>query len=162
MSKLYAIIRLRGQADTPPDVEYTLKLLRLHKRYHLTLYPSSLPGLQGMLEKIKDWAAWGEVSRETLVKLLKARGRGPGGRRLTDDYIASNLGSQGVKSLEDLADALLEGRILLHKIDNIVKPVFRMHPPRKGLKGSVKKPTGQGGWLGYSGEKINELIERML
>jgi len=43
-----------------------------------------------------------------------------------------------------------------------VKPVFRLHPPRGGFKGSIRKPYGAGGELGYRGAAINELIRRML
>ncbi|HPP45642.1 MAG TPA: 50S ribosomal protein L30, partial [Methanomassiliicoccaceae archaeon] len=42
-----------------------------------------------------------------------------------------------------------------------VKPVFRLHPPRQGYEG-VKRTFTTGGALGYRGEKINALIERML
>lgn len=160
--KLYAIIRIRGQADVPPDVEYTLKLLRLHKKYHLVIYPADLPGLEGMLQKVKDWVTWGEVDQATLVELLKRRGRAPGDRPLTDSYIESKLGDMGIKSIESLAQALIDGKVELHKLDNIIKPVFRMHPPRGGFDRSIKRPYGNRGELGYRGATINELIKRML
>ncbi|MEM2445857.1 MAG: 50S ribosomal protein L30, partial [Candidatus Bathyarchaeia archaeon] len=32
----------------------------------------------------------------------------------------------------------------------------------KGFRGKVKKGYGMGGELGYRGEKINDLLERML
>jgi large subunit ribosomal protein L30 len=84
MSKLYAIIRIRGRLDVPPDVDYTLKLLRLHRKFHCVIYPEDQPGLKGMLQKAKDWVTWGEISRSTLVELLKVRGRTLGNRKLTD------------------------------------------------------------------------------
>jgi large subunit ribosomal protein L30 len=40
--------------------------------------------------------------------------------------------------------------------------VFRLHPPSKGFKGKIKRGYGSGGELGYRGEKINELLRRML
>jgi len=160
--KLYAILRVRGQADVPPDVEHVLKLLRLHKKYHLVIYPENLPGLQGMLEKAKDWITWGEINRATLVKLLRTRGRTIGNKKLTDEYVSKALAEYGVKNIEGLADALIEGKLYLHKLDNLIKPVFRLHPPRGGFKGSIKKPVTMKGELGYRGEEINELIGRML
>ena len=42
-----------------------------------------------------------------------------------------------------------------------LKPFFRLHPPRGGLR-SVKKPFTLGGDLGYRGPAINDLIRRML
>lgn len=160
---MYAIIRLRGQVNCPYTVEYTLKLLRLHKKYHCVIYPSTLPGLKGMLEKTKDWITWGEISRDVLVELLYKRGRVPGNKPLTDEYVDAHLAVYGIKGgVPALADAIMEGRVMLHKLKNIVKPVFRLHPPRGGFKGSIKKPYTQGGELGYRGPAINDLIKRML
>lgn len=157
---IYAIIRIRGTVDVPPDVEYTLKLLRLHKKFHCVLYPSSLPGIDGMLHKIKDWVTWGEIDKETLVKLLRIRGRIPGNKQLTDEYVKEKLKLEG--GIEELAEKILKGEIQLHKIENIIKPVFRLHPPRGGFKRSTKKPYKSNGELGYRGKEINKLIERML
>lgn len=43
------------------------------------------------------------------------------------------------------------------------KPFFRLQPPRKGFeRKGIKKPFAFGGALGYRGEKINDLLERML
>jgi len=43
-----------------------------------------------------------------------------------------------------------------------IKP-FRLHPPRKGYgRGGVKRQFTEGGALGYRGEKINELLRRMI
>ena len=163
--KLYAIIRIRGRVDVRPEVRYTLSLLRLHKKYHLVLYPSTTPGLEGMLRKIRDWVTWGEIDRETLIQLLRSRGRTPGNKPLTDEYAKEKLGLSGI---EELADKLLKGEIMLHKLYDknkkiwIIKPVFRLHPPRGGFRGSIKKHYGAGGELGYRGPAINELIKRML
>ena len=157
---VYAIIRIRGTVDVPPDVKHTLKLLRLHKKFHCVLYPSSLPGIDGMLHKVKDWVTWGEIDKETLVKLLRVRGRIPGNKPLTDEYVKEKLKLEG--GIEELADKILKEEIQLHKIENIIKPVFRLHPPRGGLKRSTKKPYKSDGELGYRGCEINKLIERML
>ena len=158
---LLAIIRLRGRVDVPPDVEKTLELLRLHKKFHATLYPDNLPGIAGMLRKAAMWITWGEISYETLLELLKKRGRAPGNKRLTDDYIA-RVTNNKYKSIEELATAIYRGEEMLHKIDNIVKPIFRLHPPSGGFKGSIKKPYGNDGELGYRGQDINDLIRRMI
>ncbi len=45
----------------------------------------------------------------------------------------------------------------------ITKPVFRLHPPRKGFeRKGIKMPFKVGGALGYRGAKINDLIKRMI
>lgn len=45
----------------------------------------------------------------------------------------------------------------------ILKKTFRLHPPRKGFeRKGIKKPFSIGGVLGYRGEKINNLIKKMI
>jgi len=163
INPVYAIIRIRGRADCPYDVEYALRLLRLYKKYHCTIYPAKLPGLEGMLKKVKDWVTWGEIDRDTLIQLLYARGRIPGGKPLTDSYVDEKLKHLGISGgVPALADAILSGKVIPHKIDNIIKPVFRLSPPRGGFKKTIKRPYGQGGETGYRGLAINDLIKRML
>lgn len=159
MTALYAIIRIRGIPDTPPDVEYTLKLLRLHKKYHAVLYPDTLPGIKDMLRKAQGWITWGEIDEDVLVELLKKRGRAPGNKKLDEKYLEEKL---GVKDFTELAKKLLAGEIMLHKLEDKIKPVFRLHPPKGGFKGSIKKMYGDGGELGYRGRAINELLKRMI
>ena len=156
--KLYLIIRIKGQPDAPPEVRHALKLLRLHKRYHAAVYPADLPGLEGMLRTAQAWITWGEINKDTLAKLLEARGRAPGNKKLTKEYIKERF---GVESFEELAEKIVKGEVVLHKQEHI-KPVFRLHPPRGGFKRSVKRPYGSYGEAGYRGEKINELVLRML
>lgn len=161
--ELYAIIRIRGRVDVPPDVEHTLKLLRLYKKNHMVIYPSNLPGLKEMLMVVKDWVTWGEIDYDTLLMVLRKRGRFVGNKPLSDELVDKYLADQGVVGgVEGLAKAVWEGKIMLHKIDDIVKPVFRLSPPRKGFKKSIKKPVGEYGELGYRGREINDLIKRMI
>ncbi len=160
---VYAIIRIRGVVNSPSDVNYTLKLLRLHKKYHCVLYPASLPGLKNMLLKVASWATWGEIDRDTLILLLRERGAVPGNKKLTDDYVDKYLAQYGIRGgIEALADAILQGKIMLHRVDHLVKPVFRLHPPHGGFKRSTRKPFSQGGELGYRGPAINDLLKRMI
>ena len=45
----------------------------------------------------------------------------------------------------------------------IVKPFFRLSPPKKGFgRKGIKMPFNIGGALGYRKEKINDLIKRMV
>ena len=45
----------------------------------------------------------------------------------------------------------------------VEKPFFRLHPPRKGFeRKGIKLPFKVGGVLGYRGDKINDLINRMI
>lgn len=158
---LYLVIRIRGTVDVRPDVERTLYLLRLRQRFAAALYHSSLPGIEGMLQKIRDWATWGEIDRDTLIRLIETRGRLIGDKPITNEWVQKNLGLYG--GIPELADKLLAGEIMYHKLkDKGVKPFFRLHPPRGGFKGSIKRHYGDGGELGYRGTAINSLVRRML
>jgi ribosomal protein L30/L7E len=45
------------------------------------------------------------------------------------------------------------------KVEGKLKPFFRLHPPRKGIKSKLQYPKGV---LGNNKKDINKLIERML
>ena len=151
------VIRIRGQVDVPSDVEHTLKLLRLHKRYHATLVKDT-PQILGMLKKAEPYITWGEPSLETVVALLRKRGRIRGNEKLTDEYVRKHT---KFNSIEELAKAIYDCEVSLKDIPGL-KPVFRLHPPRKGFKGTIKKHFVVGGAYGYRGVHINDLVLRML
>ncbi|ACS34483.1 50S ribosomal protein L30 [Thermococcus gammatolerans] len=155
MAKL-ALIRLRSGIRARGEVRDTLAMLRLHRINHLVIVDDT-PSYRGMIQKVKDYITWGEIDKETLVKLLRKRGRLVGNKPITDEYVKEKLGM----TIEEFAEKVINGEMKLRDLPNI-KPVFRLHPPRGGLKGSKKRSFKEGGALGYRGEKINELIERML
>ncbi|RLI26767.1 MAG: 50S ribosomal protein L30 [Candidatus Hecatellales archaeon] len=151
-----AVVRLRGTVNVRSEVADTLAMLRLHKPNHATIIPAT-PTYLGMLQKAKDYLTWGEVSEETLARLLERRGRLQGNKPLTLEY----LKRLGFESFLSAAKALTSGKLTLKSFPGL-KPVFRLHPPSKGFKKTVKKAYQEGGELGYRGEKINELLERMM
>lgn len=153
---LLAAIRLRGNVGVPADVRSTLRMLRLTRANHATLLEDD-PALRGMLEKASGYLTYGELNLETLIVLLKERGRLRGDKPLIDDY-AKKL---KFNSMEELATALFEGKLKFKDLPNI-KPVFRLHPPSGGFNKSIKKPYGSGGELGYRGRDINELLKKMI
>ncbi len=155
---LYAIIRIRGTADVPPDVDRTLRMLRLTRRFTAVIYPKDST-IEGMLRVVKDWVTWGEIDAQTLRELILTRGRLPGNKPITPVDIQRIFNGL---SVDELVSKLLKGELKWHKLDGKVKPVFRLHPPKKGFKGSIKKPVKAGGELGYRGKEINDLIRRML
>ncbi len=155
MAKL-ALIRLRSGIRARGEVRDTLAMLRLHRINHLVIVDDT-PSYRGMIQKVKDYITWGEINKDTLVKLLRKRGRLVGNKPITDEYVKEKLGM----TIEEFAEKVINGEMKLRDLPNI-KPVFRLHPPRGGLKGSKKRSFKEGGALGYRGEKINELIERML
>lgn len=131
-------------------------MLHLTRNCHATLIDDR-PSYLGMLHKAKNYVTWGEIFKESVVLLLRERGRIVGNKKLTDEYIRE----VGYKSLDDLAEAVQKTEVEYNSLPNI-KPVFRLHPPKKGFKGKVKKSYTAGGVTGHRGEAINDLIKRMI
>jgi large subunit ribosomal protein L30 len=118
--KMICIIRIRGQVGINKKVKETLNRLKLRKKYSCVVIAPTKEQF-GMIKKMKNFVAFGEIDEKTYKKLKEKRGK---------------------------KDA--EGNL---------KPFFRLHPPRKGIKSKLHFPKGV---LGNHKEKINELIERML
>ena len=113
-----------------------------------------------MLYKCKDYIAFGEINEKTLLRLLRVRGRIEGNNPLTDEHVKSLT---NYANLKELTKALLKGEIQYKEKDIYkIKPVFRLHPPKKGFRGSVKRAFNEGGTLGYINIYINELIHKMI
>jgi large subunit ribosomal protein L30 len=154
--KCLVAVRIRGLSDIPQETKDTLMMLRLTRNCHATLLDDR-PAYNGMLRKSKNCLTWGEVSQESIALLLKNRGRLVGDKKLTDEY-AKEL---GYESLDDLAEAIFKVDVEFSSLPK-VKPVFRLHPPKKGFKGKVKRSYAAGGEAGYRGEAINDLLKRMV
>jgi large subunit ribosomal protein L30 len=133
--KMQAIVKLRGKVGVRPEIKYTLNLLRLHRVNHCVAVDDNVY-YKGMIQKVKDYVAWGEISEDMLELLLEGRGRLEGGKRLTEKFLEESTPFSTIKELAHL------------------------HPPRKGHKG-IKRSVKQGGELGYHGAKINELLYKM-
>lgn len=154
-----AVLRIRGTVDVREDVAETLKLLRLNKPHQLVIVPFN-SSYKGMIIKVQRMIAWGEIDFDTFVKVLRKRGRVTGNKRLTDS-IVNEMSKGKWASIEELAKAIWDRKISMKDLDWL-KPVFRLNPPSGGYRGSVKKPFELGGSFGYWGNRINELIEKMI
>ncbi|WP_424359690.1 50S ribosomal protein L30 [Methanocella sp. MCL-LM] len=152
---MYVIIRLKGSVNTRPEIKDTLKMLRLNQINHCVVVEEN-PVYKGMIQVVKDYVAFGVIKADTLAMIMEHRGRLEGGDRLTDEYVAKN---SSFKTIAEFAAAVVEGKAKLGDMPGL-KPVFRMHPPRKGHKG-LKRTYQQGGALGNYGEEIVSLVEQM-
>ena len=152
---MYAVIRVRGRTGIKKNLADTLDMLNLTRISHAVVIPET-PSYKGMLQKGKDYITWGEISEETYKLLLAERGRLPGKKRVTEEYVKENT---DYDSIDSLATALYNGETTLKEVG--LKPIFRLNPPRKGYE-NTKKAFNEGGSLGYRSENINELIEKMI
>jgi large subunit ribosomal protein L30 len=140
--KLIAAIRLRGVVRVAPAQKKTMELLRLYKKNFCIIVPEN-DSIKGMLEKVKDYITYGEVSEEIYKKVIDERG---------EEY-------------KDRTECS-KGKIKYKFIDidgKKIKPFFRLHPPKGGFeKGGIKVPLTKGGALGDRKEKMGDLILKML
>lgn len=142
---MYAVVRVRGSINLKKGMKDTLEMMKLVHVNHCTLLGEN-PEMVGMVKKVKDFVTWGKINDKTLEKLIEKKARMEGNRKPDEKEIKSIIGDikksgklKGVKGL---------------------KPVFRMDPPRKGYEG-IKTPYPKGA-LGDRGDKINDLLERMM
>ena len=110
----------------------------------------------GMIRKVKDYVAYGVAEADVLATVLESRGRLTADEKLTDAYVKEN--SQ-YADIESFAKAICAGEAEITDLPGL-KPVLRLHPPRKGYK-SIKRTYQQGGALGNYGAEINGLVYRM-
>ena len=123
------------------DVAETLSRLRLRKKYSCVVMNPNKEQ-EGMIKKVKDLVAFGEINKETFEKLIEKRGQ----------LIDKKKKVDAKKVIEELE----KGKKLT---DLNLKPFFRLHPPRGGIKSKLHFPKGV---LGNHRSKINDLVLRML
>ena len=141
---MITIIRIAGLVNMKNEIEETLFRARLRRKYSCVVLKET-PELTGILKKIRNVVAYGKIDEETLVALLKARGR-----------VLENSKAK-LQNHEKLAKEIMAGK----KLEELkVKPFFRLHPARGGIKNTkLHYPRGV---LGDNKEDINKLIRRML
>ena len=153
----YLVIRARSDRGVTKKIRDTMTMLNLTRVNHAVLVPKT-DSYDGMLQKVKDYVTWGEVDADTISTLIKERGRMSGNHEVTDSVVKSASEHSTIKSL---SKAIASGEATTKDLEGM-KPVFRLHPPR-GSKGwgGIKRAYSVGGALGFRGEKIVELAERM-
>ena len=107
---MYAVIRVRGSVNVARDVKDTLKMLRLTRVNHCVVIPKNT-NYEGMLSKAKSFITWGEITQDSLEKLVARRGRLPGDKRIDE------------KQAKEVTKNILKNESL-KGID--LKPVFRL------------------------------------
>ena len=150
----WAVVKVRGSINVKPKIKETMKLMRLNRVNHCVIVPEN-ETYDGMLKIIKDYVTWGEVDVETTELMLESSGKTSSNATFTKN----ELKASSFKTMKALAKNLSEGKVVMRDVPKL-KPLFRLHPPRKGYEG-VKRSFKEGGALGYRGEKINQLIRRM-
>ena len=138
-------IRIKGQVGLRKPIVETLHRLRIRKKYACVVFVKPTAVDLGMIKKVRDFVAFGEIDEKTLKELIEKRG--------------SLIDKKKTKlKTEEIIKGLKENK----KFEDFnLKPFFRLHPPRGGI--DSKKHFGVNkGVLGNNKNKINDLIKRML
>ncbi|MGC8479829.1 MAG: uL30 family ribosomal protein [Candidatus Micrarchaeia archaeon] len=135
-NKLLAVVRVRGRVGVRQSISETLLRMNLKRVNNMTILFGTKSNL-GMIEKCNDFVTYGELDPKVFEKLISKKDI-----KLSKEQI--NELFTGKKSL----------RVLINS--NIT-----LHPPRHGYEG-IKAGYSSGGALGYRGNDINDLINRML
>lgn len=157
--KTYLVaIRLKGEFGTPYTLGTALTTLHLKRKFNAVIVENK-PETIGMLRKVKDYVTWGDVSTNEVAILFRERGEFSGGAPMTDETVKKKLGEA---TIQDLASALIKGRISLRTLRQAgINPVFRLRPPSGAFEGSIKRPYTSRGELGNRGPAIAALLTRM-
>ncbi len=153
---VFAVVRVRGTVNIKPDIKRTLQLLQLTRINHCVLVKENA-NMKGMLQVAKDYVTWGEVDKDNLSKLIRARGKLAGDKEITEEYIKS---ATSHSNIEKLSQEIIDNKFKYKDIPD-VKPIFRLNPPKRGYEG-IKRSFANKGALGYRGKEINKLIGRMI
>jgi len=141
--KKIAIIRIRGLTGIRKGIKDTLNMLKLYKKNFCVIIPNSPENL-GMIKKIKDYITYGEIDDGTEKLLFEKRG---------EEYKGKLKDSRGK----------IEYKRFVSFNGKKYKPFFRLNNPKGGFeRKGIKMPFSQGGVLGNRGNKIKDLIKRMV
>ncbi|MBU7015345.1 MAG: 50S ribosomal protein L30 [Theionarchaea archaeon] len=148
------VVAVRSTSTVRKDIKDTLKMLNLTRINHAVLVDDR-PGFLGMLNKAKDYVTYGEIEQPVLEALLSKWARLPGDEKVTEQYVEETVG----QTISEFAASVMRFEKELDELGT--KPLFRLHPPRKGYK-DIKRAFSQGGSVGYRGPAINDLVRRMI
>jgi len=138
-----AIVRIRGLIGVKHDIDNTLKKLKLYNKNYCVVVPRTASYV-GMIKKVKDYVTWGSIDENTYNSLVEKRAEEYKGR------VSDKKGKINYTSFVEV-----NGKK--------IKKIFRLNSPKKGYgRKGIKVPFNQGGALDYRGDKINDLIKRMI
>jgi large subunit ribosomal protein L30 len=141
---MIAVIRIKGQIGIKKDTKETLNRLNIKKKYWCRVIVNPKKEELGMIKKVSNQVAFGEINENTLEKIIEKRG--------------SLIDKNKKVDVKKIIVELKKGK----KFEELnLRNFFRLHPPRKGIDSKKHFGTNKG-VLGNNKEKINDLIMRML
>ena len=72
---MIAVIRIKGQVGLKIGIAETLYRLRIRRKYACVVFDKPTAIQLGMINKVRDFVAFGEINETTKKKLVEARGQ---------------------------------------------------------------------------------------
>ena len=138
-----AVVRVRGCVGLGHSINQTFDMLNLKNKNWCVVIENTLSNL-GMITKAKDYVTWGEVSEEIFADLMNKR---------AEPFVSRE---------EDSGSRIKYSSFFVHD-GKKYKRSIRLSPPKGGYgRRGIKHSFVNGGSLGYRGDKINDLLKRMM
>lgn len=138
---MIAVIRIHGQVKLKKELVETLNRMRIRRKLACTIVDENDKIMMGMLKKVRQYVAYGEIDDKMLKELVLKRGKMEKEKPVQE------------KDVDNIVQGIKKG-------DWKIKKFFRLHPPIRGFKKSTKQSTPKG-ILGKH-EDITKLLRRML
>lgn len=134
-------IRISGLVEMPKDAQETLFRMNLRRKYSAVLLKETKE-TQDLLNAVRNFIAYGKIDMKILEELIAKRAKPLDNKtkKIDAKKVAEIIEKEGIEKSN-------------------IKHFFRLHPPRKGINSKVHYPKGI---LGDNGDKINDLVRRML
>ena len=134
-------IRISGLVEVDSKINDALSRMRLRRKYSAVLLKET-PENMKLLQKVRNFIAYGDIDEETLSMLIEKRGKPTNNKKIDVKFVVEQLKKKDLSDLD-------------------VKPFFRLHPPKGGIDSKLHFSVGKG-VLGDNKGKINDLVRRML
>ena len=152
----FLVINMRGLVNTRSPVRATLEQLSIARRFNATIVPDT-DSYRGMLRLSKDHLAWCKIQAPLAEKLLSTRSEKSTGVKYQEEEMKK---SKEYTSFSALAKALESGKVNLSHL-GLMRPFFRLNPPKGGFRKSTRRQYTDHGILGHN-EDLPKYVEKML
>jgi large subunit ribosomal protein L7e len=163
-NKVVFVMRVRGIIGLSPKVRKILQLLRL-RQIHNGVFVRVNAATEKMLRLVEPFIAYGYPNLKSVRALVYKRGFGKvTGQRIplsSNEVVQAGLGKFGIQCVEDVIHEIYTSGAHFKEVSNFLWP-FKLQSPRGGFIGKKLNHFIEGGACGQQGEKINNLIKKVI
>lgn len=162
-AKLAFVIRIRGIIGVSPKVRKVLQLLRL-RQLHNGVFVKLNGATINMLRLVEPYIAYGYPNLKSVKDLVYKRGYGKIDKKRipidSNDIVEKALGKYDIICVEDLIHEIYTVGPHFTQAANFLWP-FKLSSPTGGFKKKLLH-YNEGGDAGLRGERIHELVKKMI